>query len=88
MIERALITAVGGRLNLNRALPEIVDHPRYQPIKTAAEFEELERTNFLRALEETNWLVSGDGGAAQLLGINASTLNSRLKTLGIKRPGR
>jgi transcriptional regulator with GAF, ATPase, and Fis domain len=55
-------------------------------IRTAREFEELERQNLLCALEATGWRVAGENGAAQLLGINPSTLNSRLKALGISRP--
>ena len=95
VIERAVITAHNGMLNLERALP---DAPSTQSdsvcstasppsaILSAKEFEELERTNILRALEQTNWKVSGEKGAASLLGLNASTLSSRMKALKIKKP--
>jgi transcriptional regulator with GAF, ATPase, and Fis domain len=56
------------------------------PIRTARELEELERTNLLRALEAAAWKVSGPDGAAVLLGLNPSTLSSRMKALGIRRP--
>jgi len=46
-----------------------------------------ERAHILRALNETNWVVHGKKGAAELLGINPSTLRSRLEKLGIKRSG-
>jgi transcriptional regulator with GAF, ATPase, and Fis domain len=49
--------------------------------------EELERSNLLLALEQTNWKISGEKGAATLLGLKPSTLNSRVRALGIKRPG-
>ena len=95
VIERAVITATDGRLNLDRALPEAsstdtaslektLDPP--DRIRTAKELEELERTNILRALDAANWKVSGDNGAANLLEINASTLSSRMKALKIQKP--
>jgi transcriptional regulator with GAF, ATPase, and Fis domain len=40
----------------------------------------------LRALETCGWRVSGENGAARMLGLNASTMSSRMKALGIKRP--
>jgi hypothetical protein len=46
----------------------------------------LERQNLLRALKAANGKVAGENGAARLLGMNPSTLNSRLKALGIRRP--
>lgn len=92
VIERAVITSVGGRMNLARALPEAIPAtaPECAPerdvrIYTAAELEELEGQNFRRALEHCAWRVSGEQGAAHLLGLKPSTLTSRLKVLGIKR---
>jgi transcriptional regulator with GAF, ATPase, and Fis domain len=95
VVERAVITAINGRLNLERALPEptiqpsSVDragHPETGTIRTMKELEELERTNILSALEATKWKVSGEHGAAKLLGVNASTLSSRMKALNIQKP--
>jgi transcriptional regulator with GAF, ATPase, and Fis domain len=42
----------------------------------------------VRALEAANWKISGAGGAAERLGLNANTLSSRMKSLGIERPRR
>ena len=95
VIERAVITARDGRLNLDRALPETareisgetapaVETPKR--VRTAKELEELERANLLAALEATGWRVAGETGAAQLLGMKPTTLSSRIKTLGIERP--
>ena len=53
-------------------------------IRTAAQMIELELENLRRALTATGWRVSGEKGAARLLGMPPSTLNSRLKAL--KRP--
>ena len=55
-------------------------------VRTAAEMMEVEKANLLRALERTNWRVAGPEGAAALLGVNPSTLSSRLKVLKMKRP--
>lgn len=95
VIERALITSRDGQVNLDRALPVIAGVaavPTTPPdgsgtqVRTARELEALERQNLLLALESTGWRVAGENGAARLLGVNPSTLNSRLKALGIKRP--
>lgn len=45
----------------------------------------LERENILAALEFARWKISGPGGAAEILGINPSTLASRMRTMGIRR---
>lgn len=44
-----------------------------------------ERDHILAALSKTNWKIFGMGGAAEMLKINASTLSSRMKKLGIDR---
>ncbi|MEN8690377.1 MAG: sigma 54-interacting transcriptional regulator [Desulfobacterales bacterium] len=95
VIERAVITARDGRLNLDRALPETAqgsENPQAAeassddiPIRTAAQMQALERENLIRALKATDWRISGKNGAAKLLGLAPSTLNSRLKALGLKR---
>ena len=90
VIERAVITSRDRRLNLDRALPEVesvatADRTTGR-ILAARELQVLERDNIIRALEESGWRVSGDNGAAQLLGMNPSTLSSRMKALEIKRP--
>ncbi len=46
-----------------------------------------ERELILRALETTGWRVKGPRGAASALGLNPSTLFSRMKKLGIRPPG-
>jgi formate hydrogenlyase transcriptional activator len=50
--------------------------------------EEAERGHILQALKETTWVLGGLRGAALRLGINRSTLQFRMKKLGIVRPGR
>jgi PAS domain S-box-containing protein len=91
VIERAAITSMDGYLNLDRALPEVASTDPQTvtdstEIRTADEMLELEKINILRALQASDWRVSGEGGAAGILGINPSTLSSRMKSLGISRP--
>src|SRR6267154_181304 len=47
--------------------------------------EETERRHILDALQQCNWVVAGPHGAAALLGINRSTLQVRMRKLGISR---
>ncbi len=47
---------------------------------------ELERDHITQVLEATGWRVRGDGGAAALLGLKPTTLEARMKKLGIERP--
>jgi formate hydrogenlyase transcriptional activator len=50
--------------------------------------EEAERVHILRTLKELRWVVGGPNGAAARLGMRRSTLQFRMKKLGIVRPGR
>jgi len=96
VIESAVITAQDGRLNLDRALPTSDEPPESaaaideelspSQILKIRELTEIERANILRALNASNWRVAGKNGAAALLGMNPSTLNSRIKALQIARP--
>jgi transcriptional regulator with GAF, ATPase, and Fis domain len=97
VIERAVIISQDGRLNLDRALPDDQTTAGLAPaarpdrrkssdaILRRHEFEQFERANIVRALEASGWRVSGKDGAAALLGINPSTLNSRLRALKIQK---
>ncbi|MBD3402691.1 PAS domain S-box protein [candidate division GN15 bacterium] len=98
VIERAVITSRDGRLAPAGILPDTTrssrslemqngDGDHDAAVLTLADLQKLERENLVRALKQTEWRVSGRNGAARLLGMNASTLSSRLKALGIKRPG-
>jgi PAS domain S-box-containing protein len=96
VMERAFITGTDGRINLDRALPEtpagstapktVQNGIPGHTVRTAREMEEAERQNLILALTSSNWKISGSGGAADLLGIPPTTLSSRMKTLGIRKP--
>jgi len=47
--------------------------------------EEVEREYIIRTLENTGWRVEGQYGAAKILGLNPSTLRTRMLKLGIQR---
>ena len=53
--------------------------------RTVNELRELERANILQALEQSRWKISGESGAARMLGLAPSTLTSRMKSLEIRR---
>ncbi|MCU7936551.1 MAG: sigma-54 dependent transcriptional regulator [Candidatus Thiodiazotropha sp. (ex Dulcina madagascariensis)] len=70
-------------------LPSLTDaQPRLSPAsdETALTLSEMERRHIVRILQRTDGLISGDGGAAQILGLPANTLRSRMKKLGIEKP--
>jgi PAS domain S-box-containing protein len=95
VIERAVITARNGVLDFEAILPAPADDASPSPdgaprnasaVRTAEEVRRLERENIVRALEATGWRVAGPTGAARRLGLPSSTLASRMKVLGIRRP--
>ena len=97
VIERAVILSQGKVLRLDLAMANILDDgaqerpsdgvkPSESVVMTEDRLRDLERTNMLNALRIADWRVSGPNGAAQLLGIKATTLTDRLKKFGISRP--
>lgn len=97
VIERAVILGEGGRIRLDLALsqnrgPSEAKEPRAPaPLPTTGvvtdeEMRRRERENILAALAQAQGKLYGRGGAAALLSIKATTLASRMKALGIKRP--
>ena len=90
VIERAVIVADGRGPNLDRALPAAavgapVTAAVSDRVLTIAELQELEKSNILAALKTCDWQIAGDGGAAKLLGMKPSTLNSRISALRLKK---
>jgi transcriptional regulator with GAF, ATPase, and Fis domain len=98
VIERAVITSVGGRLGFDLPTggesktsgPTIAhkseDEVKESEIITDDEMRRRERENILAALKQTKWKISGEDGAAELLGIKPTTLASRMKKMDIERP--
>jgi transcriptional regulator of acetoin/glycerol metabolism len=93
VIERGVITARQGRLNLDHALPghsksEILENktPSDNGVKTVLQLQQQERENLLLALKISQWQIGGKKGAARLVGMPPTTFQSRMKAMGIKRP--
>jgi transcriptional regulator with GAF, ATPase, and Fis domain len=94
VIERAVILSSRGRLELGELIGATlgVATPG-AAAATAAEsasgparrLEAVEREHILSVLERTGWRVSGQRGAAALLGLKRTTLEARMKKLGIQR---
>jgi formate hydrogenlyase transcriptional activator len=57
-----------------------------EPPRGFASLEDAERRHIESVLASTRWVVEGPKGAAAILNVNASTLRSRLKRLGLRRP--
>ena len=93
VVERAVILARGGpiELPLPEELPSVpptfgalTAPPPTDDVIPEHAWRTLERANIMRALERARYQLWGSGGAADLLGINAGTLSSRLRKLGIR----
>ena len=92
LIERALIISRSGNIDFNTIIPQARttsakgSQQSEVRIYSNPEWIDLEKDNILRALKRTSWKISGKNGAAELLGLPPTTLSSKMKTLGIKRP--
>jgi DNA-binding NtrC family response regulator len=96
LIERAVILSQGNVLRLDQALPNVAaqtDSNQAQEFESGEpkilnekEMKSLQKTNLLAALKQTDWRVSGNQGAAELLGVRPTTLADRIRTLGIVKP--
>jgi len=87
VIERAVILSAGPVLKVPLSDLKAPAPPSKRPEKNDT-LDEAQRKHIVAALEETNWIVGGPNGAAARLGINRSTLQFRMRKLGIARPGR
>jgi formate hydrogenlyase transcriptional activator len=98
VIERAILLSPGDTLVLapdfgpptaepskvRRAVPTLP--PRSEANSVSPALEDIERHHIETVLAQTNWMIEGKRGAAKILNLNPSTLRSRMKNLGIKRP--
>ena len=87
LIERAMILTPGPvlRVPLDYLKAHLAPEP---PASRPRTLLEAERQHVLAALEESNWVLGGTNGAAVRLGMNRSTLQFRMKKLGLVRPGK
>ena len=82
VIERAVILSPGHQLELGDWIPKRAHATHKEEFDTLEAFE---RKYILEVLQKTAWRVSGEKGAAKILGMKPTTLESRMKKLGIKR---
>jgi len=82
LVERAVIVAAAPVLELE--LP-FEDSPAVGPV-AIARMDDAERDHVLRVLGATQWRIRGTRGAAEILGLKPTTLESRMARLGIRRP--
>jgi PAS domain S-box-containing protein len=85
VLERSVIVTEGAILRLGDWLPAAPQPPSLE--ESVRSLEDMERAHILSTLERLGWKVSGTNGAATALGLKPTTLESRMKRLGIKRPG-
>ena len=93
LLERAVILSPGKELRvplseLRNAMSTPVEETPVAISASApvATLEEAERQHILRALRQTEWRIAGPRGAAALLGMKRTTLQARIRKLGIRRP--
>lgn len=85
VIERAYVLSSGNKLEINAS--ELSS--KNQNIKTTnnlVSLQQNEKEYIIKVLDKTGWKIRGNNGAANLLDINPSTLESRMKKLNIKKP--
>jgi transcriptional regulator with GAF, ATPase, and Fis domain len=82
VIEHAMILSNGNTLVVR--LPD----SRLPETDVTENLHDMERLHMVSVLEKTGWRVSGKGGAAEALGLKRTTLDSKMKKLGIKRPNK
>ncbi len=96
VIERAIIISRGGALDFDLPVTESAVVPSRHTARaksepeseflTEAELQRRDRENLLTVLGKTRWKIKGENGAAELLGVKATTLKARIKKMGLKRP--
>ncbi|HET9788627.1 MAG TPA: sigma 54-interacting transcriptional regulator, partial [Pyrinomonadaceae bacterium] len=82
VIERAMINSQGPVLRVAEDFDATVVDTTPPALKT---LEDVERDHILSILEETDWQIEGNHGAARILGMNPSTLRTRMMKLGIHK---
>jgi len=85
LVERGVILSRGSSLEI--PLAELKQSTKVSNhTNGSTNLEAVEREHILRVLGESNWVIGGPAGAASRLGLNRTTLNHRMRKLGIARP--
>jgi formate hydrogenlyase transcriptional activator len=83
LVERGVILSRGSRLEV--PLTELKQSTK-APASNSTTLEAVERDHILRVLGESSWVIGGPKGAAARLGMHRTSLNHRMRKLGITRP--
>jgi transcriptional regulator with GAF, ATPase, and Fis domain len=83
VLERAVINSSGPKLHL---VDELKKNPKEELAKANRTLADVERAYIIRVLEQTHWKVSGKSSAAEILGLDRSTLRARMRKLNIHKP--
>ena len=83
VIERGVITSSGPELELQNWRTPLASGG---PGGSDQTLESIERQHILDVLKGCDWQVSGEAGAARVLGLKRTTLRSRMNKLGIEKP--
>jgi PAS domain S-box-containing protein len=84
VVERGVILARDSTLDPGDWIPKAL--PDGDGEGNGTSLVEMQRRHIVATLEQTGWKVSGPNGAAELLGLKPTTLEARMKKLGIERP--
>jgi formate hydrogenlyase transcriptional activator len=84
VVERALIMTSGSTLAADPGFLEAAP-ARAAAVPNEAALADAERAHIRSILDECGWRISGKGNAAERLGLKRSTLQSRMKKLGLER---
>jgi chemotaxis protein methyltransferase CheR len=82
VLERAVINSSGPKLRLVDELQK----PHKDTKRADKTLENVERQYIIRALEQVQWKISGKNSAAEILGLERSTLRARMRKLNISKP--
>jgi formate hydrogenlyase transcriptional activator len=87
IVERAVILSPGPSLQVPLGELQPAAAQANEPTAAATTLADAEKEHILSVLRETGWVVGGPQGAASRLGLRRSTLQWKMKKLGISRPG-
>ena len=80
VVEHAMIVSSSKTLEVH------VPRMAFSDIPANLSLEDAERRHILGVLEKSGWRIAGQGGAAEILRLKRTTLQSKMKKLGIRRP--
>jgi PAS domain S-box-containing protein len=86
LIEHAMILSEDKTLDVH--MPNLESSKTEAPREAPRGLEDLERRHIVSVLEKTGWRIGGQGAAADVLGLKRTTLISKMKKLGIRRPNK